>query len=205
MLAALAVWFMAAVIGSAGLFIISTRSRDDRRSSLPVSLALVDTIEPHKLENAPNMANVAVAAHLALGRVMQGVNTCRIKVDVAVAPDLIVYQSTEWLVDTLEAIFDSVLTRTHDRLLLTAVASHHRVAIRVTSNHGPLNREDFGPIIETVAARIALRGGHLDVDVMTKQSTSVVLRLEAVELRLRPAAPPYVGHDIVDAVGAASA
>ncbi|WP_428484498.1 hypothetical protein [Rhodopila sp.] len=103
-----------------------------------------------------------------------------IQADIAVLPGLLVQMTGAALTDLLEALLAAVIHHARARhVLTTAVDRGAQIHISVTDDAAGADLAARSDGIRSLAERVAMHGGALDIDVRLGEGTTITLRLPA--------------------------
>lgn len=126
------------------------------------------------------MGDVAEAIHIALKRLAPVIVGNAAQLEVAAPVGLLVRMRGPILADLLEELLASALhSAPASRLLLTAVCHGDRIYICLSDDVPGADVSVRQSALRGVAARVALRGGALDVRVLPDEGTTMTLRVAA--------------------------
>jgi signal transduction histidine kinase len=125
-------------------------------------------------------ADVAASLQVALNRLVPAMQNRRVRADVAVRPGLLVGMSGASLADLLEEFVAAAIhySQAH-RLLVTATGDNGQVTICLADDAPDADLDKRAGIVRNLAEKITSRGGTLDVDVRTREGTTMTLRFPA--------------------------
>ena len=124
-------------------------------------------------------ADVRDAAVVALNRLMPGLSECGVRIDVAIRPGLLVWESGHRLADVMERMLSVMLAGADRRVLLSAVRQGGQVAVCVANDEPYPDRQSLRARLQPLRDDMALQPARIEIESLSDDGASVMLRLNA--------------------------